>query len=138
MLNLRPISTFSKRTALLLMLMLFTTGQTPSTATAADGNLPPYEQSLRRLSSIVGALMYLDPLCNNSQAASWHDQMAALLEAENADDSRRRQLIDRFNRSYSSYARTYTSCNSQAAKITALYHTEAQELLTNMKLRHAR
>ena len=146
MLNLRLISTFKRLSALLLPLtlvvilaaMLVTTHASLRTAAAADGNLPAYEQSLRRLSAIVGALMYLDPLCNDSQATSWRNQMAALLEAENADDTRRRQLTDRFNRSYRSYASTYQSCNPQAKKITELYHIEAQDLLTSMKLRHAR
>ncbi len=82
--------------------------------------------------------MYLDPLCNNTSAKVWHDQMAALLEAENADDARSRQLKERFNRSYLVYSRTYKSCNSQARKITDLYHAEGQSLLSTLRLKHAR
>ncbi|WP_157967598.1 TIGR02301 family protein [Cohaesibacter intestini] len=107
-------------------------------APKAAENLPPYEQSLRRLSAVVGALMFLDPLCNNTSATSWYEQMAALLDAENADDARRRNITDRFNRAYRTYARTYRSCNSQAAKITEIYHAEGQALLNQLKLKHAR
>ena len=108
-----------------------------STTNAAE-NLPPYEQSLRRLSTVVGALMFLDPLCNNTDANSWYEQMAALLDAENADDTRRRNITDRFNRAYRTYARTYKGCNMQAAKITDIYHAEGQALLSQLKLKHAR
>ncbi|WP_319531647.1 TIGR02301 family protein [uncultured Cohaesibacter sp.] len=105
---------------------------------ANENNLPPYEQSLRRLSSVVGALMYLDPLCNGSDPQVWRDQMAAILDAEDADDTRRRQLTDRFNKSYRTFSLTYKDCNSQAEKITGIYHLEGQNLLTGLKLRHVR
>ncbi len=82
--------------------------------------------------------MYLDPLCNGSDPKNWYFQMAALLEAENADDSRARQFKDRFNKSYLSYSRTYKSCNAQARKITHIYHEEGQALLATLKLKHAR
>nr|WP_321459254.1 TIGR02301 family protein [uncultured Cohaesibacter sp.] len=111
---------------------------TPVHAKAAENNLPPYEQSLRRLSAVVGALMFLDPLCNGSDPKDWYLQMAALLEAENADDTRTRQLKDRFNKSYLTYSSTYKSCNAQAKMITRLYHEEGQSLLTTLKLKHAR
>ena len=82
--------------------------------------------------------MYLDPLCNNSSAQDWYTQMTALIEAENADDSRRRQFADRFNKSFMTFAKTYKSCNAQAAKVTEIYHAEGQALLTELKLRHVR
>ena len=140
--NLRPISTFNlpgKLTGLASGLLL-ACGLVLSfshNATAAE-NLPPYEQSLRRLSTVVGALMYLDPLCNQTDANNWYSQMSALLEAENADDARRRNITDRFNRAYRTYARTYGDCNSQAEKVTEIYHTEGQALLNQLKLKHAR
>lgn len=105
---------------------------------AADKNLPPYETQLRRLSSIVGALMYLDPLCNQSDPNSWHKTMTAILKAENPDDVRNRQLTDRFNQSFRTYSTTYRSCNSQARKVTSLYREEAGSILTNLQLKHAR
>lgn len=105
---------------------------------AADKNLPPYETQLRRLSSIVGALMYLDPLCNQSDPTSWHKTMTAILKAENPDDVRNRQLTDRFNQSYRTYSTTYSTCNSQARKVTSLYREEAGLILTNLQLKHAR
>ena len=64
--------------------------------------------------------------------------MAALLEAENADDARARQLKDHFNKSYLTYSKTYRSCNEQAQKVTRLYHAEGQSLLATLKLKHAR
>lgn len=137
--NLRLTSTF-KSTALAVAFCatVLATSFHGSLAHAAESNLPPYEQSLRRLSAIVGALMYLDPLCNNSQPTAWHDQMASILDAENADDARRRQLTDRFNRAYRTYALTYRSCNNQARMATDLYHQEGQDILSVLKLKHAR
>ena len=82
--------------------------------------------------------MYLDPLCNNSNSQDWYEQMRTLMETEDADETRRRQLIDRFNRSYRNYASTYKSCNKQARMVTELYHSEGQALLTYLKLKHAR
>jgi uncharacterized protein (TIGR02301 family) len=112
--------------------------QHPIQSFAADKALPPYEQKLRRLSSIIGALMYLDPLCNKSDATQWHNNMAAILKAENPDDVRNRQLTARFNQSYKTYAGTYTECNIQARRIVGLYRQEAQELLVLLQLKHAR
>ncbi len=105
---------------------------------AADKNLPPYEQSLRRLSVVVGALMHLDPLCNKSQSQDWYQQMASLLKAENPDDVRNRQITDRFNQSFITLSNTYDACNSQARKLTDLYRQEGQELLNQLRLKHAR
>lgn len=136
--NLRPILTFNAKAAAFLLIMTAAFCLSPMQVKAADNNLPPYEQNLRRLSSIVGALMYLDPLCNGSDPKDWYFQMAALLEAENADDSRARQLKDHFNKSYLTYSKTYRSCNEQAQKVTRLYHAEGQSLLATLKLKHAR
>ena len=82
--------------------------------------------------------MFLDPLCNGSDPKEWYLQMAALLEAENADDSRARQLKDHFNKSYRVYSQTYKSCNAQAKKITHIYHIEGQTLLNTLRLKHSR
>ncbi|MCV6574527.1 MAG: TIGR02301 family protein [Cohaesibacter sp.] len=110
----------------------------PALSLAADKNLPPYEKQLRRLSTIVGALMHLDPLCNQSSAKSWHQTMTAILEAENPDDVRIRQLVYRFNQSYKTFGATYQSCNKQARKVTGLYREEASSILTILQLKHAR
>lgn len=120
------------------LLALCFNGASISLSTAADNNLPPYEQSLRRLSSIVGALMYLDPLCNDTEPSDWYEQMSALLKAEDADDVRKGQITDRFNQSYRTLANTYPKCNDQAQKITALYREEGKELLTLLRLKHSR
>lgn len=140
--NLRPISTFDPLTAgrrglAAGFLSIGLACSACSFALAAE-NLPPYEQSLRRLSTVVGALMYLDPLCNKTDVNSWYEQMAALLDAENADEARRRNIVDRFNRAYRTYAQTYRTCNDQATRITAIYHAEGQALLGQLKLKHAR
>ena len=145
--NLRPILTSSNPTSQPIRLVICLIGLgilyiglnlTLVTQTKAAENLPPYEQSLRRLGTIVGALMYLDPLCNQTSAEDWYNNMSGLLDAENADDIRRRNITDRFNRSYRTLARTYKSCNSQAAKIAEIYHAEGQALLTQLKLKHVR
>ncbi len=135
---MRQILTFDAKARPFILMLMLAFSQIAMPSRAADNNLPPYEQNLRRLSSVVGALMYLDPLCNRSDPKDWYFHMAALLEAENADDSRTRQLKDRFNKSYQTFSRTYRSCNEQARKITELYHKEGQALLTTLKLKHAR
>lgn len=123
--------------ATLLLAALFV-GASINATIAADKNLPPYEQSLRRLSSIVGALMYLDPLCNGSKAGDWYNQMNALLKAEDADEIRTSQITDRFNQSFRILSNTYPVCNDQARKITHLYREEGKELLTLLRLKHSR
>lgn len=127
-----------KALACLLASLIFTSIALPMQSQAADNTLPPYEQSLRRLATIVGALMHLDPLCNQGDADQWYGQMAALLKAENPDDVRNRQLTFRFNDSYQSMKSTYKSCNSQARKVTDLYLQEGQNLLVHLKLKHSR
>lgn len=122
-------------TAILVALIVFNSAQL---SYAADNTLPPYEQSLRRLSSIVGALMYLDPLCNGSKASDWYEQMSAILKAEDADDVRKGQITDRFNQSYRVLSNTYPVCNDQARKVTRLYREEGKELLTLLRLKHSR
>ena len=64
--------------------------------------------------------------------------MVALLKAEDPDDVRNRQLTNRFNQSYQTYARTYSSCNKLARKATKLYLQEGQQILTRLKLKHSR
>ncbi len=130
---LRKATTLAATFAMALMLC-----NSPVRTWAADKNLPPYETQLRRLSTIVGALMYLDPLCNQSDPNSWHKTMTAILKAENPDDVRNRQLTDRFNQSFRIYSTTYRTCNSQARKVTSLYREEAGSILTNLQLKHAR
>ena len=120
-----------------LMLTLFLVA-TSNPGIAAEGDLPPYEKTLRRLSAVVGALMHLDPLCNGSDPRIWHDQMQAILKAENPDDVRNRQLTNQFNQSYRTLSQTYSHCNSQAEKVTSLYRMEGQELLIILKLKHTR
>jgi len=82
-----------------------------------DAPAPPYEESLLRLSEILGALHYLRGLCGDDEGELWREQMQALIDAENAPFVRRVRLADAFNRGYESYRSVHLRC-TPAARIT--------------------
>ena len=119
---MRPIST-------ILAIALLALAQTQAFAQRAaepaapppqiQGGPAPFEPDLMRLAEILGALQYLRTLCGANEGNKWHDQMAALLDAEAQSGERRNRLVANFNNGYRNFQRTYRSC-TPAANVEAL------------------
>ena len=105
------------------------------TATAAPAAEPPYEKKLVRLAEVLGSIHYLRVLCGEP-GTQWRDQMQALLEAENPDDSRRAKLIASFNRGYRSYGGVYSSCTDSAIAAIARFMKEGEGLSREIVTRY--
>lgn len=90
---------------------------TPPALAQNGPSAPPYDDSLLRLSEILGSIHYLRGICGEDEGNLWRDQMQALIEAENPEFTRRLALTDAFNRGYDSYRSVYLAC-TPAAKVT--------------------
>ena len=106
-------------------LMLVLAG--PGVARAAPGD-PPYEEQYLRLAEILGGLHHLRPLCGAGEPQVWRDKMNALIAAEEPSPERRKRLIERFNRSYRSFAEVYRSCTPAAQDLVERYLVEGAKL----------
>ena len=91
---------------------------TPAMAASGD---PPYDEQYMRLAEILGGLHHLRPLCGANEPQVWRDKMNALIAAEDPTPDRRRRLIDKFNRSYRSFAEVYRTCTPGAQEIIERY-----------------
>lgn len=132
MMRLRDPRTGRLRAAALALLLL-----APLPATAAEGD-PPYEESLVRLSEILGALHYLRPLCGAEEPTLWRDQMEALLAAEEPPPERRGRIVNAFNHGYSSFAALYRTCTAAAATAVERYMSEGARLTREITNRYGR
>jgi uncharacterized protein (TIGR02301 family) len=118
-------------------------GATQTVAPAKPPPLPPtqavpYDGDLLRLSEIMGALHFLQQLCNGEGASQWRDQMAALLDAERPDDQRRARLVDRFNRGFESYRSVYRACTDSARLAIARYEAEGTAIAASISAKYGR
>ncbi len=107
-------------------------------AHAQTNEQPPYEDDLMRLSEVLGAIHYLRALCGASDGTMWRDRMNALLEVEADEPARRHKLVDRFNRSYRSFASVYRECTPSARTSAERYMTEGQALADEIATRYSR
>ncbi len=87
---------------------------------------PPYQQNMERLSELMGALYFLQPLCGYNNI-DWRSQAAKLIELEKATNNRKQRLIGFFNDGYQSFARIYHSCTPSAKEAMMRYLFEAKE-----------
>ncbi|WP_106755387.1 TIGR02301 family protein [Pannonibacter carbonis] len=104
----------------------------------APADEPPYERQLLRLSEILGALHFLRPLCARPDEPAWRDQMQALLDAEAADEARKRRLVERFNHGYRGFASVYHSCTPAARDALTSYVSEGSALVRDVTSRYSR
>jgi uncharacterized protein (TIGR02301 family) len=94
----------------------------------ARANESPFEGQLQRLAEILGALHYLRNLCGES-GQEWRARMETLLETEAGTDSARRErFVSSFNRGYSGFESTYTSCTASAIEAINRYMREGEAL----------
>lgn len=74
----------------------------------------PYDGELSRLSELLGALHYLQPLCGEKDKERWRNEMQDLLNTEQPSPERKDRLTASFNRGYQSYELTYRNCTPSA------------------------
>jgi len=98
----------------------------------------PYDQSLLRLSEILGAIHYMRHLCDSDEGGLWRDQMQALLDADQADPARRARFIDSFNRGYESFKAVYRTCTPAATTAISLYMDEGARIARDVVARYGR
>ncbi|MGP0105929.1 TIGR02301 family protein [Rhodoblastus sp.] len=103
-----------------------------------EGPPPPYEPRLLRLSEIMGALSYLQPLCGASGAANapWRGEMEKLMNAENAGPSRREKLAGAFNRGLRGYEFSYHACTPGARLVSARFLDEGARIAHDISTRY--
>jgi uncharacterized protein (TIGR02301 family) len=109
-----------------------------SAAPQAEGPPPPYEPQLLRLSEIMGALSYLQPLCGVSAAknAPWRAEMENLMNAEDAGPSRREKLAGAFNRGLRGYEYAYHACTPSARLVSTRFLDEGARIAHDISTRY--
>jgi uncharacterized protein (TIGR02301 family) len=98
----------------------------------------PYDASLLRLAEIMGALHFLEQLCDGEGASEWREQMAALLGAEQPDDQRRARMVDQFNRGFEAYRSVYRACTDSARLTMLRYREEGGAIAAEISTRYGR
>lgn len=104
--------------------------------TPPDSAAPPYEPQLLRLSEMLGALAYLQDLCDHHQGDVWRAKMAALLNAEAKTPLRKERLAGAFNRGFHGYALTYRLCTTNARAIIGRFLTESRQIAHDVAHRY--
>ena len=56
-----------------------------------------------RLVEIMGAMSFLEKLCNVSDGAQWREKTQTLIDAEDPHPARRERLAGAFNRGFNGY-----------------------------------
>ncbi|HEX2654981.1 MAG TPA: TIGR02301 family protein [Xanthobacteraceae bacterium] len=98
----------------------------------------PYESELQRLSEILGALHYLRGICGANEGQTWRNEMQALVDAETAGSSERReQLIASFNRGYRGFQQSYRTCTPAANLAIRRYLDEGAKIARDITARFA-
>jgi uncharacterized protein (TIGR02301 family) len=106
----------------------------PARAQSAGSAL---EDSLSRLSEILGALHYLRGVCNPSEGTRWRNEMQALIEAEGSTPERKARMTASFNRGFSGYQQTYRTCTPAADIASRRYLEEGAKLSREVTARYS-
>ena len=108
----------------------------PGPLSAQSGTVR-FEDSLARLSEILGALHYLRTLCGSNEGAKWRSEMQALVDAEGPPgSSRRTKMIAGFNRGYSGFQQTYRTCTPAANLAIRRYLQEGAKISRELTARY--
>lgn len=119
----------------LILLPLLLGSAHAQSAPSGDG-LPPYENELLRLVSIMGSLEFLHPLCERHPRGVWRAQMANLLEAEEPVPARRARIMATYNKAFALLEQVHNTCTPAAEAILLRYETEAVELTRIMATKY--
>lgn len=96
-------------------------------ASHAFGQNVSYDKKMTRLSEVLGALHYLYNLCGEDTAI-WRDKMDLLLNAEQADGTRKTKLTAAFNSGFRAFSENYYQCTLAALSAIELYNDEGKRL----------
>ncbi|MBV8744740.1 MAG: TIGR02301 family protein [Xanthobacteraceae bacterium] len=95
------------------------------------------DDSLSRLSEILGALHYLRPICGFKEADRWRTEMQALIDAEAQGADRRARMVAGFNRGYGGFQQTYRTCTPAAEVAIRRYLEEGAKIAREVTARYA-
>jgi len=120
---------------LLTAMLLFAAGAAPLRAQVSVGSA--LEDSLSRLSEILGALHYLRGICQGAEGNRWRNEMQALIDAEGASPERKSRMTASFNRDYTGYQQTYRTCTPAAELAVRRYLDEGSKLAREASARYS-
>lgn len=103
----------------------------------AEEHIVPFDDDLRRLSEILGALHYLRDVCGADEGQKWRTEMQHLVDAEAPSGLRRAQMIASFNRGYRVYRQSYRTCTPSAATAIRRYLEEGSKIAREVTARYA-
>jgi uncharacterized protein (TIGR02301 family) len=107
----------------------------PAAPPVVEDKPAPYDSQLTRLSEVLGSIVYLRTLCG-SPAENWRRSMQQLLDADTANEQRRRErLTAAFNRGYRSFAAVHTACTPTARTAEERYRNEGATLASEIAAR---
>jgi uncharacterized protein (TIGR02301 family) len=95
------------------------------------------DDSLSRLSEILGALHYLRGICDAGEGSRWRSEMQALLETEGNTSERKARMTAAFNRGFRGYQQTYRTCTAAAGTATQRYLEEGAKLSREVTARYS-
>jgi uncharacterized protein (TIGR02301 family) len=95
------------------------------------------DESLQRLSEILGALHYLRSICGSNEGAKWRTEMQALIDAEASAADRRAKMVAGFNRGYNGFQQTYRTCTPAAETSIRRYLEEGAKIAREVTARFA-
>lgn len=126
-------SSLMKRFILIVCFALMLVGGLGGPAAAQT---TPYDNDLRRLAEILGALHYLRNLCGANEGQKWRNEMQALIDAEVPSGSRRAQMILSFNRGYRTFQQSYRTCSPPAEVAIRRYLEEGAKISREITARY--
>jgi uncharacterized protein (TIGR02301 family) len=109
----------------------------PGHSAQAQVTTSSLDDSLQRLSEILGALHYLRPICGFKEADRWRTEMQALIDAEAQGGDRRARMVAGFNRGYSGFQQTYRTCTPAAEVAIRRYLEEGAKIAREVTARYA-
>lgn len=128
------LTTVLRAVAVALAMIAFIPTSQPARAQAATSAL---EDSLTRLSEILGALHYLRGVCDAGEGSRWRNEMQALLETEGTTPERKARMTAGFNRGFRGFQQTYRSCTAAAGTATRRYLEEGAKLSREVTARYS-
>lgn len=95
------------------------------------------EDSLARLSEIMGALHYLRGICKAREGDRWRTEMQSLLDAEGTTADRKTRMTASFNRGFGNFQQTYRTCTPAAELAVKRYLEEGTRLARDVTARYS-
>jgi len=119
---------------LALVLALVAATAAPPRAQTTNSAL---DDSLARLSEILGALHYLRGICKASDGNRWRTEMQALIDAEGTNPGRKARMVASFNHGYKGFQQTYRTCTPAADLAVRRYLDEGAKLSREVTARYS-